>query len=144
MERYTDILLPRPDQPAFEGHFAPSHPDALFLEHLQLLLFEKAFDAHYRVPRLCRDLGMSASRLHRKLVGLTGQSAVRMIQNTRLQKARYLLLHHRHLPIAEVAYACGYDDPDYFTRVFSRRIGIPPGRYRSEGVETDQKICFFG
>ena len=131
MEHYSDIPFLRPEQPAFSGSPAPHLPEALFLERLHTLLLEKAFDARYSVPRLCRDLGMSASRLHRKLVGLTGQSAVRIIQNLRLQKARYLLVHHRQMSIAAVAFACGFDDPDYFSRVFSHREGIPPSRYRS-------------
>lgn len=131
MERYTDIRFPRPDQPAAERDFLPTHPDYHFLERLQHVLQENAFDSRYNVPRLCRDLGMSASRLHRNLVRLTGQSAVRMIQNLRLQKARYLLVHHQQLPIAAVAFACGFDDPDYFSRVFSHREGISPSRYRS-------------
>lgn len=106
-------------------------PETLFSERLQALLLEKAFDSRYTVPRLCRDLGMSASRLHRKLVGLTGQPAVRMIQNLRLHKAQHLLLSHRLMPITEVAYACGFNDPDYFTRLFVRRIGTTPSRFRT-------------
>ena len=32
--------------------------------------------------------------------------------------------------VAEVAKAVGYADPYYFSRLFRRRIGIPPGAYR--------------
>lgn len=32
--------------------------------------------------------------------------------------------------IGDIALACGFHDPAYFTRLFSRHIGLPPSRYR--------------
>ena len=34
------------------------------------------------------------------------------------------------MPVGEVAREVGYDDPKYFMRVFKRRTGLTPGRYR--------------
>jgi AraC-like DNA-binding protein len=33
-----------------------------------------------------------------------------------------------------IAHACGFSDTSYFTRLFSKRMGMPPGRYRAESV----------
>lgn len=140
-------------QEVFAEHFVhpvfseitAADPETLFFEQLQALLLEKAFDSRYTVPRLCRDIGMSASRLHRKLVALTGQPAVRMIQNLRLNKAKHLLLCQRHLPISEIAYICGFNDPDYFTRLFVRRTGVTPSRFRAgTGTGKIEKTGFLG
>lgn len=117
--------------PGFPALTAVAHPETPFLERLRSVLLEKSFDSRYTVPRLCRDMGMSASRLHRNLVALTGQSAVRMIQNLRLQKAKHLLLQQSHLPITEVAFACGFNDPDYFSRLFVRHVGTTPSGFRA-------------
>jgi transcriptional regulator GlxA family with amidase domain len=35
-------------------------------------------------------------------------------------------------PIAEIGFLAGYSDQAHFTRDFGRRVGLPPGRYRSE------------
>ena len=34
--------------------------------------------------------------------------------------------------IDRIAEACGFANRYYFTRVFTQRMGLPPGRYRSE------------
>ncbi len=39
------------------------------------------------------------------------------------------------LTVAEVAYAVGFDDPKYFSRVFSEEFGVSPGQFRALGKE---------
>ena len=36
------------------------------------------------------------------------------------------------MSVAEIGYALGFDDPAYFSRFFSKRTGLPPGRLRPE------------
>lgn len=36
------------------------------------------------------------------------------------------------LSIAEIAYALGFDDQSYFTRIFKRHVGVSPGKYRTQ------------
>lgn len=54
------------------------------------------------------------------------------IRKLRIGKARELLLNSPELPLAEVAYACGFDDYNYFITVFKRIVGMPPGAYQKE------------
>lgn len=35
-------------------------------------------------------------------------------------------------PIGEVAEAVGYDDAGYFSRLFTRRVGVSPSRFRDQ------------
>ncbi|NQT59182.1 MAG: helix-turn-helix transcriptional regulator [Bacteroidetes bacterium] len=42
----------------------------------------------------------------------------------------YQLLHSQGLSVAETAYACGFSDPFYFSRVFKKVLGIAPDRLR--------------
>ena len=54
-----------------------------------------------------------------------GQTFVEYLNAQRLEYARYLL-ENGSLSVAEVCYACGFTSPPYFSRLFSRKIGIPP------------------
>ena len=40
--------------------------------------------------------------------------------------------------IGEIAQACGFHDPAYFSRLFTSHIGISPGRYRRMRKEAEQ------
>jgi AraC-like DNA-binding protein len=52
------------------------------------------------------------------------------LEGLRLARARALMTADPGLPVAEVARRCGFQDPGYFIRVFRRRTGSPPGRWR--------------
>jgi AraC-like DNA-binding protein len=47
----------------------------------------------------------------------------------RLQQAEMLLKNRGNMSIAEVAYACGYNDSNYFSDKFKRTYGISPLQY---------------
>lgn len=40
----------------------------------------------------------------------------------------YRLIHEQGKSVKEAAYAAGYQDPFYFSRVFKRTLGIPPSQ----------------
>lgn len=47
----------------------------------------------------------------------------------RIEKARALMQNPR-INIKDISIACGYSDPNYFTRVFKRLTGLTPTEYR--------------
>ncbi len=107
----------------------PSVEEA-FISQLYEVLAEKAFDAQYSVPKLCRDVGMSSSNLYRKVTAITGKSTIEVIVSIRMDRAKQLL--NSSLQVSEVAYECGFEDPDYFSRAFSKRFGVSPTRFRKQ------------
>lgn len=134
MKPYPDVptIAPAyPVYPSFQYVTDPNELETQFLERLRTLLLEKAFDSRYTVPRLCRDIGMSSSQLHRKLAVLVGHSAISIIIAVRLERAKNLLLSDLCIPVNQIAFDCGFDDPDYFSRVFSKRFGVSPTKFRN-------------
>lgn len=66
-------------------------------------------------------------RLFRRHHGCGPIEAIRFIQ---LESATDLL-GRPNLPVREVAVRCGFNDPLYFTRRFTRLFGMPPSAYRA-------------
>lgn len=56
-------------------------------------------------------------------------SPMEYLANQRLDHARHLLLT-THLPIAQVAEACGLPDTSYFGKLFRKKTGLSPTQYR--------------
>ncbi|XAZ82028.1 two-component regulator propeller domain-containing protein (plasmid) [Fibrella sp. ES10-3-2-2] len=79
---------------------------------------------------ICQLMGMSRNSLYRKTMALTGMSVIPYLRALRLQKAEALLIHST-LSVAEIAYAVGFDNPKYFSRVFAEEKGVPPSGFRN-------------
>ncbi|WP_317171818.1 hybrid sensor histidine kinase/response regulator transcription factor [Spirosoma validum] len=100
-----------------------------FLLLLRSTLETELANADLSIDELCQRLGMSRTTLHRKLVALTAMSITQYIRVFRLGKAQNLLTT-TNLNISEVAYSVGFDDPKYFSRVFSEEFGVSPVNFR--------------
>lgn len=50
------------------------------------------------------------------------------LQQIRLEKARHLLCKSE-LSVAEIAIACGFDNSNYFSRLFKKKHGVPPTKW---------------
>ena len=51
----------------------------------------------------------------------------------KVEQARRLLLTQPHLPLADVAYQCGFADQSHFGRCFRQLTGRTPGQFRRQG-----------
>lgn len=76
-------------------------------------------------------MGLSSRQLSRKAKAATGCSALRLVMRIRMEHARRMLLDEPELPIGEVGYRCGFDDPSNFTRAFRRHFGQSPSAQRA-------------
>lgn len=100
-----------------------------FVKKVRVAVEAHLDDADFDVEKLCRQLAMSHSQMHRKLAALTGLSATRFIRYVRLNKAKELL-QNGALSITAVAFDSGFNDPAYFGRVFKREFGLTPQAWR--------------
>jgi AraC-like DNA-binding protein len=81
----------------------------------------------FTIDSLSMHLGMSKSRLYRKITDLTGYSANGFIQELRMQKA-LKLIRSKYGNVAQVALEIGISNPSYFAKTFQKRFGIAPFR----------------
>ncbi|TFZ03267.1 GlxA family transcriptional regulator [Ramlibacter rhizophilus] len=59
----------------------------------------------------------------------TGMAPLEYVQHVRLEEAKQML-EASELPVDAVALEVGYSDTSFFTRLFRRKVGLPPAQYR--------------
>lgn len=92
-------------------------------------LIEAHFTEHLPVAEYAAHLAVSPTHLSRVMRAATGKPASAAIEERVIREARRNLAYS-NLTVSEIAYALGYNDPAYFSRVFSRATGLSPRAFR--------------
>ncbi|AGT33538.1 AraC family transcriptional regulator [Geobacillus genomosp. 3] len=92
-------------------------------------------DRHYAEPLTLDDvaeyIGMSPyyfSKLFKEHFGVT---FIDYVTNVRIERAREALAHTDQ-SLKEICFSVGYNDPNYFSRVFKKQTGLSPSEYRKK------------
>ncbi len=125
-QRYTKPNLPVP--PEKITSFDLTIEDA-FVKKVIELIKQNSGNPDYSITLLAEAVHLSSSQLHRKVSAVTGKSPIQLLRLQRLHTAKELLAN-KALNISEVAYQAGFNDPSYFTRVFTKIFGQKPTEYR--------------
>ncbi|NRB49602.1 MAG: response regulator [Saprospiraceae bacterium] len=104
-----------------------------FLQKVRRLIEEKIGAQAYSIEELAKELHLSTSQLYRKMMALTGQSTSKFFRSVQLKKAT-ALLQNSDLNISEIAYQSGFNEPAYFSRVFTAEFGLSPSQYREQNI----------
>lgn len=123
-EYYSRFSLALPANQVETANTETELEDA-FLHKLRSAVEARMDDASLSADDICRGVGMSRSNLYAKLSALTGLSFNIYVRRLRLHKARHLL-ETSEMNVSEVAFETGFNDPKYFSRVFSEEFGMPP------------------
>jgi len=94
-------------------------------------LIESRLDADLSLQELAAEVGYSRSHFLRAFHATTGVTPHRYLLNRRIEHARRLL-GEPDMPIAQVAYCCGFSSQAHFTLAFRKVCGLTPGEYRRE------------
>ncbi len=100
------------------------------IDKLDAFLFDR-LDTSLGVDDLAAVLAMQPVPFSRSLKQRTGQTPYQYVLSRRIARAQELLAEG-DLPLAEIAYACGFASQSHMTDVFRQKLGVTPGRYRTE------------
>ena len=127
-------VVPAPVQttapvPAAEPAHAPApKPASSFYQEVLLLVERNYIRPDYGVEELADALGLSRIHLNRKLKAEAGTSPSTMLKEVRMKHA-IALLDEGRLSVAEIAAACGFSTPSYFSTAFREYCGKTPSEY---------------
>jgi AraC-like DNA-binding protein len=99
------------------------------VEHIRAHL-----DRPLSVLALAEVAGLSRAHFSRLFTASEGMSPAAFVLHERLRRSARLLSTGPQLPVKEVSHACGFDDPNYFAKVFRRYFGTSPTEFRTTGM----------
>jgi len=83
----------------------------------------------YRLDRLADAFSVSSRTLLRRFKSECGESPLCYLRRMRIEAAKHLLVSTT-LSVSAITERTGYEDASTFVRMFSRRVGHTPARYR--------------
>jgi AraC-like DNA-binding protein len=112
---------------SLESNDSLTQLDRDFIQRLMELVDSNIGNANFSVTDITQELGMSRSLLHTKMKSLMNTSAGDYIRHKRIQKACEMIIQGHN--VSETAYSCGFADPNYFSKVFKKMVGVAPSDY---------------
>lgn len=92
---------------------------------------QEHFQETITLDRIADHLGVSPTHCSREFARQTGETISRFITTCRINRARELLNQPR-LSVKEIASRIGFNDANYFSRVFSQTMGVTPIEFRKQ------------
>ncbi|WP_414087727.1 AraC family ligand binding domain-containing protein [Rhizobium sp. BR 314] len=113
-----------------------SHAFAADRSAMQIVIdhIEANLDKPLPVDELARVSGLSRAHFSRVFAESEGVPPAEFVLQQRMQRAAKLLTKAAFIPVKEVAIMSGFDDANYFSKVFRRIYGINPTEFRTTGM----------
>ncbi len=94
-------------------------------------IFGRLADPLLQVSDIAAHCRVSRRLLETRFAQAVGHSLLHELTEVRMERAR-TLLRDTAGTVTEIATACGFSDPNYFTKAYRRRHGLAPLKYRAE------------
>jgi DNA-binding response OmpR family regulator len=125
-ERYTvnTVVEQKINQPK------TTDKNLIFLNSVIDAIHQHLDHSNFGANELAKFLVMSDSQLYRKLKAISNTSTAVFIRKVRLEKGKELL-KSSDLSISEIAYATGFNDPNWFSKAFKEEFKQSPTKFRN-------------
>ena len=97
-----------------------------------LAFLNKNYTRRIALTTLVKMSHLSERSFQVKFKKLTGHTVSGYLLQKRLAKAKANLERNTTDSIQNIAFDCGFEDPNYFIRQFRRAFGFPPDKYRRQ------------
>ncbi len=111
-------------------------PSSIAVTSLDNEFLQKAFDVaeknlsntEFNSEAFAKEMFVSRSQLHRKLLAITSQAPGEFLRTFRLKRAATLILEKR-LSITQIAFEVGFSSPSHFTKAFRQQFNCLPTEF---------------
>jgi signal transduction histidine kinase/DNA-binding response OmpR family regulator/streptogramin lyase len=111
-------------------------PSSIAVTSLDNDFLQKAFDiaeknlsnTEFNSEAFAKEMFVSRSQLHRKLLAITSQAPGEFLRTFRLKRAATFILEKR-LSITQVAFEVGFSSPSHFTKAFRQQFNCLPTEF---------------
>jgi AraC family transcriptional regulator len=91
-----------------------------------------------RLETMAVVVRLSCSHFARACRNTFGITPRQLVLRRRLERA--LVLMRRHVPLSQVAAACGFADQAHFSRLFRQAVGTSPGQWRRDNLPPHREL----
>ena len=90
-------------------------------------------DPCFEITALLNQSGYAEDYIRSEFKKSTALTPIDFLTKTRVEHARKLFeIYGNNLSVSEVAEACGFEDPIYFSRRFKQFVGVSPSEYKKQ------------
>lgn len=86
------------------------------------------------VAALAEVAGLSPYHFSRAFTARLGESVMGYVRDRRLEKGAMRLMGPNPPALIDLAFDCGFESQEAFTRAFRRRFGVPPGQFKRQSA----------
>ena len=108
--------------------------DEELMERIMKVVNENLSDSDFNVEKMCDEVGVSRTQLHRKLKEMTGVPTSEFLRNIRLNEAARLIREGK-INITQVSYMVGFANNSHFSTAFKKYFGMSPTEYAARYSE---------
>ena len=99
-------------------------------DYIYALMSNHGLNSDMVADKMC----MSRSQLNRKVRAITGYNTSAYILQMRMERSKRLLASTEEL-IGDIALKCGFEDANYFARLFKQIFNVTPSQYRKSLIQ---------
>ncbi|MDP4209434.1 MAG: two-component regulator propeller domain-containing protein [Bacteroidota bacterium] len=134
-ELYLSLLSVGGKQ-SLQEQLTPLHPqissyDEQFIQRLMDFMEKNMDNTSLAVEEFASAFSMSRAVFFKKIKTLLGISPGDFIRDIRVKRA-VQLIESGAVSLTEVAYKCGFSDPNYFGKCFKKQVGVSPSEYKKK------------
>lgn len=103
--------------------------DEAWLQELEAIVRKNLSKLDFKIADIAFQLHVSERTLRYRIKAYTGLTPSAYLQKARLDKAYRSIKNREYKTVSEVAYAVGFKDARYFSKIFKRAYGKLPSDY---------------
>lgn len=104
-----------------------------------IVFIQQHYGENITLEEICSQCFISKVQINRLFKTHLNISPVNYLISYRINKARNLLQNSPMMSIKEISSSVGYLDQCYFSRIFTKIVGISPSEFRSRTLNFDEK-----